>query len=210
VKLYQVYGSRRLSEAEAARVRSIEVSADKQAEKRDGIKKDRQDDTQGGMRFFIPAFARDDSHALLFKLGLPAGVGARDVALIELKYKDRITKKNAIEEIPLKVAYANSDAESAGSADPSVARTVQGFAAGEALAEAARQIAIGDRGRAVALLSEREGILRTAAGTLNEPLFLKDADRLARLRGHAGSTSGLGDPLVLALLLETAAGTHLH
>ncbi|WP_437570636.1 hypothetical protein [Sorangium sp. So ce542] len=25
------------------------------------------------MRFFIPAFSRDDGHALLFKLGLPAG-----------------------------------------------------------------------------------------------------------------------------------------
>jgi Ca-activated chloride channel family protein len=210
VKLYQVYGSRRLSEAEAARVRSLEVAADQQAEKRDGIRQDRQDDAQGGMRFFIPAFARDDSHALLLKLGLPAGAGVRDVALIELKYKDRVTRKNAIEEIPIKVTYANGDAESAGSADPSVARTVQGFAAGETLAEAARQIALGDRNRAVALLSEREGILRTAAGTLNEPLFLKDADRLARLRSHAGSSAGLGDPLVLSMLLETAARTHLH
>lgn len=210
VKLFQVYGSRRLSDAEAARVRAQEVAADQQAQKRDHIQADRQDDAKGGMRFFIPAFARDDSHAILLKLGLPPGVGARDVALIELKYKDRVGKKNAIEEIPLKITYANSDAESAGSADPSVARTVQGFAAGEALAEASRLIALGDRGRAVAILTEREGILRTAAETLGEPGFLKDAERLARLRGHAGSQAGLGDPLVLAMLLETAARSHLH
>jgi Ca-activated chloride channel family protein len=61
VELLHVYGSRRLSESEAARVRAQEVAADNQAEQRDHIKQDRQDDTEGGMRFFIPAFAPDDA-----------------------------------------------------------------------------------------------------------------------------------------------------
>ncbi|MGK3968001.1 VWA domain-containing protein [Sorangium sp. So ce118] len=210
VKLLQVYGSRRLSGAEAERVRAIEVAADAQAQKRDRIAQDRKDDAEGGMRFFIPAFSRDDSHALLLKLGLPAGVDPRTVASVELKYKDRVAKKNVVDEAPLKVVYATGDADSAASADPSVARTIQGFAAGETLSEAARQIALGDRGRAAALLSEREGILRAAADALHEPLFLKDADRLARLRSHTGAVDGLGDPLVLAMLLETASRAHLH
>ncbi|MGK3989093.1 VWA domain-containing protein [Sorangium sp. So ce136] len=210
VKLLQVYGSRRLSGAEAARVRAIEVAADAQAQKRDRIEQDRKDDAEGGMRFFIPAFSRDDSHALLLKLGLPAGVDPRTIASIELKYKDRVAKKNVVDEAPLKVVYATGDADSAASADASVARTIQGFAAGETLSEAARQIALGDRGRAAALLSEREGILRAAADALHEPLFLKDADRLARLRSHTGAADGLGDPLVLAMLLETASRAHLH
>ncbi|WP_438017530.1 VWA domain-containing protein [Sorangium sp. So ce315] len=210
VKLLQVYGSRRLSDTEAARVRAIEVAADAQAQKRDRIARDRQDDAEGGMRFFIPAFSRDDSHALLLKLGLPAGVEPRAIASIELKYKDRVGKKNVVDEAPLRVVYATGDADSAASVDPSVARTVQGFAAGETLAEAARHIALGDRGRAAALLAEREGILRTAADALKEPLFLRDADRLARLRGHTGAADGLGDPLVLAMLLETASRAHLH
>ncbi|AUX38571.1 hypothetical protein SOCE836_108180 [Sorangium cellulosum] len=210
VKLLQVYGSRRLSDAEAARVRAIEVAADAQAARRDRIARDREDDAEGGMRFFIPAFSRDDGHALLLKLGLPAGAEARTVASIELKYKDRVTKKNVVDEAPLKVAYATGDADSAASVDPSVGRTIQGFAAGETLAEAARRIALGERARAVALLTEREGILRAAAGALGEPLFLKDADRLARLRSHAGAADGLGDPLVLAMLLETASRSHLR
>ncbi|WP_437798041.1 vWA domain-containing protein [Sorangium sp. So ce693] len=210
VKLLQVYGSRRLNEVEAARVRTIEVAADAQSARRDGIERDRQDDAEGGMRFFIPAFSRDDSHAMLFKLGLPAGADTRAIAAIELKYKDRVAKKNVVDEAPLRVAYATGDADSAASVDPSVARTIQGFAAGETLAEAARQIALGDRDRAAALLSEREGILHAAAEALGEPLFLKDAARLARLRGHAGAAGGLGDPLVLAMLLETASRTHLH
>ena len=75
VGLLRVYGSRRLGEVEAAKVRATEIAADAQAAARDHIKQDRQDDAEGGMRFFIPAFARDDAHALLFKLQVPAGAG---------------------------------------------------------------------------------------------------------------------------------------
>jgi Ca-activated chloride channel family protein len=210
MELLKVYGSRRLSEAESARVRAQEVAADAQAEKRDKIKKDRQEDVEGGMRFFIPAFARDDSHALLLQLRAGAGVGSAPVALVELKYKDRVSKKNVSEEIPVKIEYADSDAASGATINPAVARTVQGFAAGEALSLAAARITQGDRQGAIALLTEREGILREAAKTLEEPLFLKDADRLARLREHAGATTGMGDPLLLAMLLETSSRSHMR
>ena len=210
VDLLRVYGSRRLSEAEAGRVRVQEVAADKQAAKRDHIATDREDDAEGGMRFFIPAFAPDDAHAFLLQLSVPPGAGSKPVASIEIKYKDRLSKKNVTDELPVTIAYADSDAASAATIDPSVARTAQGFAAGEALSLAASKIAHNDRRGAVALLTERETILRQAADTLHEPLFLKDADRLARLRQHAGSDSGVGDPLVLAMLLETAGRSHLH
>jgi Ca-activated chloride channel family protein len=209
VQLLDVYGSRRLSESEEVRVRVQEIAADVQAEKR-GIKRDRQDDQKGGMRFFLPGFARNDSHAILLKLQLPEGVGGREVALVELKYKDRVKKTNVQEELIVKATYATSDAASAATVNGSVARSVQGFAAGETLAQAARLLSMGGRESAVALLTEREGILRTMAETMSEPLFLRDADRLARLRSHAGVTSGLGvsDPLVLAMLLETASNVH--
>jgi Ca-activated chloride channel family protein len=210
VSLLRVYGSRRLTGEEAARVRAQEIAADDQAQRRDKIQKDRQDDTEGGMRFFMPAFAPDDSHALLFQLAVPAGTGQKAVAMVEIKYKDRVSKKNVADEFPITATYGDSDAASGASIDPSVARTVQGFAAGEALSDAAARIARGDRPGAIALLTEREQILRQASTTLGEPLFLKDADRLARLRTHAGSESGLGDPLVLALLLETAGRSHLR
>jgi Ca-activated chloride channel family protein len=210
VSLFKVYGSRRLTGEEAALVRAQEVAADAQAQKRDKITKDRQDDAEGGMRFFIPAFARDDSHALLLQLAVPAGAGKRGLGIVEIKYKDRIAKKNVVDEVPIGVEYGDSDAASGASIDPSVARTVQGFAAGEALSDAAARIAHGDRAGAIAELAERERILRQAADTLQEPLFLKDADRLVRLRQDAGTDTGLGDPLVLALMLETAGRSHLH
>jgi Ca-activated chloride channel family protein len=208
-QLLKVYGSRRLNEAEAVVVRTQEVAADKQAQQRDKIKENRATDQEGGMRFFMPAFARDDSHAMLLKLRLPEGVGSRPVALVEVKYKDRLAKKNASEEVPLTLAYATSDAESGGSIDPSVARTVQGFLAGEALAQASTLVAQGNRAEAAQMLAEREGILREAAASLREPLFLRDADRLARMQSQVrGKGEGAGDPLVLAMLLETAARVH--
>jgi Ca-activated chloride channel family protein len=211
VDLMKVYGSRRLSDAEASRVRAIEVAADAQAQKRDGIQADRQDDPKGGMRFFIPAFTRSDSHSVLLQLRVPAGVGDKPLAQVELKYKDRVAKKNVVDEWPVKIKFANSDAASAKSRDLSVARTVQGFAAGETLARAAVLIARQDRGQAAGLLREREGILRQAADSLEEPLFLRDADRLARLRSYAeGGMDGMGDPLVLAMMMETAARVHMH
>lgn len=212
VELLAVYGSKKLTESEAARVRAQEVAADAQAAKRDKIAQDRKDDKEGGLRFFIPAFARDEAHSLLFKIRLPAGVDKKSVADIEIRYKDRVAKKNVSDESPVAVAFASSDAESAASASASVLRTAQGFAAGETLAEAASLVAAGGdkRDRAIALLTEREALLRKAAETLGEPLFVKDADRLARLRAHAGTQTGMGDPLVLAMLLETASRSHLR
>jgi Mg-chelatase subunit ChlD len=210
VDLLRVYGSRRLNQSEAARVRVQEAAADAQASTRDGIKQDRQDDNEGGMRFFIPAFSRGDSHALLLKLAAKPGAGSLGIASIEVKYKDRVSKKNVVEEIPVRVGYADSDAASAASVDASVARTVQGFAAGEALSDAAARIARGDREGAIALLAEREDILTQAASALKEPLFMRDVKRLARLRSFAGSPDGVGDPLVLSMLLETAGRSHLR
>ncbi len=210
-ELLHVYGSRRLTDAEAARVRAQEVAADEQAEHRDRIKKDRQDDPAGGLRFFIPAFARDDGHALLLKLRVPEGAGKRELATVELKYKDRLSKKNVVDELPLSFTYAPNDAESAASRNGSVARTAQGFAAGEALSRAADLIGRNERAPAAALLAEREGILREAARSLGEPLFEREADRLARLRSYAdGGAQGLGDPLVLSMLLETAGRGRLR
>ena len=210
VDLLRVYGSKRLGAEEAERVRAQEVAVDVQAAKKDGIKRDRQDDAAGGMRFFIPAFARGDSHALLLKLRAPEGAGTRKIALVELRYKDRLSKKNVTVELPVSLGYAESDAASASTIDASVARTVQGFLAGEALMTAAVRVGKGDSAGAAALLEEREAILRTAAEQLHEPGFLRDANRLTRLRSHASGNDKLGEPLALAMLLETAGRSHLH
>ena len=210
IELLRVYGSRRLGVEEAERVRTQEVAADVHAAKKDGIKRDRHDDAAGGMRFFIPSFARGDSHALLLKLRAPEGAQKRKLALVELKYKDRLSKKNVTVEVPVSIDYADSDAASAATTDPSVARTVQGFLAGEALMTAAARVGENDLPGAASLLEEREAILRNVAAQLGEPGFLRDADRLARLRSHATGKTAVSEPLALAMLLETAGRSHLR
>ena len=67
----KVYGSRALDGLEAAQVRAQEVSADVQAQRHERSRRDRHEDAPGGMRFFMPAFARGDRHAILLTLELP-------------------------------------------------------------------------------------------------------------------------------------------
>lgn len=205
VQLTEAYGSRRLDDREAAEVRAQEVALDARTAARDHIAADRQRERRDGMRFFIPGFARDDRHAMLFGLRLPQGVSERPLATIELRYKDRVTGRNVTVERPVRVRYAASDAASAATIDPSVARTAQSFEAGRTLSDAARAVNVGDRERAVALLTEREQILRSAAARLAAPSLLDDANRLGRVRALLGDASSTATPVVLAMLLDTSA-----
>jgi Mg-chelatase subunit ChlD len=202
VRLVGVPGSRRLDRTEAAEVRAQELAVDAQAARR-GLARDRAVDAPGGMRFFIPGFSGDDHHALLLALELPGGVGDRLVAEIELRYKDRLRRRNVTVGTVVHARHADSDAESAQSRDPSVAAAAQAFAAGEALLEAAQRIERGDDAGAAAVLAERVGILRCAAKALAHPALRESADRLERLRALVGDPRR-DDPLMLARLLDTS------
>lgn len=204
VALTQTYGSHRLDAGESAAVRTQELAVDAQTEQRDRIARDRVQDAAGGMRFFIPGFARDDQHVILLGIHLPAGIGPRAIATVELRYKDRLTKRNVVDEQPVRAAYADSAAASAQSADRSVLRTVQGFDAGETLLRASRMIGAGDPTGAYAILGERAALLRAASRALAEPRLDADANRIDRLRNFAGAGDTMSAPLVLAMLLDTS------
>ena len=204
----RVYGSRALEQAEAAQVRAQEVAMDKNASKK-GIAQDRQDDTVGGMRFFMPAFARDDRHALLMQLQVPAGVGERSLVSVEVKYKDRIRKKNVTEEYPVKIEYAKDDAESASTANASVVATVQAFLAGDSIVAAEHMVDAQNRLAAMRLLQERAELLKRAAVTLNEGRLGEDAIRLARLSRAVGGQDQVKDALPLAVLLRGSSYGYL-
>ncbi len=206
----RVFGSRELQEREAQQVRAQEVAVDKNAAAKGGIARDRQEDAVGGMRFFMPAFARDDRHAILMGVTVPAGTGERALASVEVRYKDRIRKKNVTEEFPVKIAFAGSDGESAASANASVVATVQAFMAGDAIVEAERMIDQGQRLPATRLLQERAELLKRAAVTLNEGRLGEDAIRLARLSRAVGGEGQVKDPLPLAMLLRGSAYGYLR
>lgn len=203
----KVYGSRQLSEVEAMHVRAQEVSADVQAGRRERIARDRQDDAAGGMRFFMPSFARDDQHSILLALQLPAGVGDRPIGTVELRYKDRLLRKNVTRELAIRVRRAPSEAASAATVNASVQRTVQAFAAGDAILAAAERVDAGDRAAAARLLDERAQLLARASKLLGEPLFVDDGKRLARL---AAAVGGVSEALPLAILLRGSGYGYLQ
>jgi Ca-activated chloride channel family protein len=206
----KVFGSHMLDGAEAAAVRRQEVAVDQQAQRKDGIKRDRQNDAEGGMRFFMPAFARDDRHAMLVTLQLPPGVGDRAVGSLEIRYKDRLQRKNVTEEIAIKTKYAESDAASAATINASVAATSQAFAAGDTILQAASYIDAGNRPAAARVLNERVDLLKAASEKLNAPLLKEDAGRLARLAAAVDGDGRVEDPLPLAVLLRGSGYGYLR
>ena len=197
----RVFGSRELTSMESAAVRQQEVAIDEQ-EQHKGIKSDRQNDAVGGMRFFIPAFARSDRHATMLTLALPPGTGERSIASVEVRYKDRVLGKNITKELPVKMRWADTDAASAQTEDASVERMALAFAAGETILQAAERVDAGDRAGATRLLDERAEVLRIAATSLSEPMLAQDGARLARLAVAVGGEGKVSDPLPLVVMLR--------
>jgi Ca-activated chloride channel homolog len=194
-----VFGSRELTAIEADAVRAQETVVDRR-EKEHGIASDRQVDAAGGMRFFIPAFARADRHATMMTLQMPPGTGDRRIASVEVRYKDRVLKKNVTQELPVNLRWAASDAESASTVNHDVERVEQAFAAGEAILQAAQRVDAGDRTAARNVLEERAAVLRIASTTLGEPRFVDDAARLDRLGDAVGGSTQMAElPLVVML-----------
>jgi uncharacterized protein YegL len=206
----KVFGSHALDGAEASGVRRQELAVDRLVHKTDGIKEDRADDAAGGMRFFMPAFARDDRHAMMMTIRLPPGVGERAIGTVEVRFKDRVLQKNVTQEIRVSTRYADSEAKSAASTNASVQATLEAFAAGEAILAAAEKVDRGDRESASKLLEERSDLLRQAGARLAAPSLADDAARLARLARAVSGADQLADPVPLAVMLRGSAYAYLR
>jgi Ca-activated chloride channel family protein len=206
VELLEAYGSRRLNEMESQRVRQTEVAIDHQAAQRDGITQDREKDHEGGMRFFIPGFARDDKHTILLRLRVPAGTAGSALALadVELRYKDRIRRANESDETPVAVAYAPNNNAALASADREIRRTVMTFRTGQALLDVSARLSRRDHNGALAVLYERAQLLRQAASTLNDAALRADAERIDAFRGTLAART-MSNQLLLGSLLQRAS-----
>jgi Ca-activated chloride channel family protein len=206
VELLQAYGSRRLTELEASRVRAAEVAIDHQTAHRDGIATDRQEDREGGMRFFIPGFARNDQHTILVRLRVPSGQTGSELRLadVELRYKDRILRQNGGDERSVRVPYAASQGRALGSQDRRVRRAVLSFRTGEALAQVSGYVASGQQPQALALLHERSELLRAASRELGDGALRAEAERLDAFRSMLAS-QGIGNRLMLGAIVRRAS-----
>lgn len=205
VELLEAYGSRRLNQMEAQRVRNAEIAVDHQEQHHSDIRRDREHDRDGGMRFFIPGFGRNDQHTILLRLRTPEGVSGAEVTLadVEMRYKDRILLSNQGDERTVNVTYAASRAEALSTLDNDVRRAVYTFRTGQVLSAVSGHLTRGDQNGAIALLYERSELLRRASVELEEPDLQALAGRLDAFRGSLGSHA-MSNQLMMGALLQRA------
>lgn len=121
IELLEVVGSEPLSQAESLRTRQVEVATDQRIARNTGIAADRQRDENGGVRFLLPAFRLGDEHTFLLQINVPPGKGARELASVELRYKDMITLRNVSMTGTRMARYADSAQVADASRVPAVA-----------------------------------------------------------------------------------------
>lgn len=90
VKLIDIPGSYRLSEARTMRAKAAERSLDSRLSRRLGIEMDRGEDDDG-IQILVPSFYAGDSHVILLDLVVP---GPGKVADVTIRFKDLIDLEN--------------------------------------------------------------------------------------------------------------------
>jgi hypothetical protein len=88
-----------------------------------------------------------------------------------------------------------------------VLRTVQAFAAGDTIIEAAGRVDVGDRGAASRLLAERASSCSAPPATSPSRASRKTG---SAWRGWRARWSGVSDPLALAVLLRGSGTGYLQ
>lgn len=182
VSLARVYGSRILTDTEAARVRTTEIATDVRLARELGIPRDRQEDDDTGLRMHIPSFRRGDQHVVLMDLVVPPGTGQSEIARVTLDFKDLRTETNEHAVASVAAARTADRDDAALSVSRPVKRTVLAFQAGETLREASEALSNGDAALADRLLGERVELLEAAADLWHDPSMRRDARLLATYR----------------------------
>jgi len=199
VKLVDVFGSERLDERRAQRVRDAERSIDLRLARNLGIEADRGDDEEG-IQVVIPSFYAGDSHVILLDVVAP-GPGA--VADVTVRYKDLVHLRNGVARASLGLGR---EARPAGPLERNVLKNLLSFRLSRTLDEAGQALKAGDAARSATLLREfaalLEGLRRELPGLDNDPDILGDIAMLGEYRTLLAS--GLaGRPDQLAFLADS-------
>jgi Ca-activated chloride channel family protein len=183
VELLGVLGSPALDAAQTAAAKADERKVDRKVYEDLGIVADRQNlEDEPGIKMLIPQFYQGDSHVVMLRVRVPQGVGQRNVADVEVRYKDLVFAKNRTNRVPVNVTYTRSGDEMIASAKPAVVKNRLGFQTGEALLQAAQLLHRGDVGGAVKALDERMVVLGVAARQWRDKDLDRDGKLLARYR----------------------------
>lgn len=191
IDLVEVVGTEPLSQAEALRVRQVEVAADQRLAREQRIAVNRQRDYDGGVRFLLPSFRAGDEHSFLLVVRVPAGDGSREVARVEVRYKDTINKKNSQFVGGRSVQFAPAmDREPLG--EPEVRLSYARARAGQALMRASEYLETQNLPRIRQELYGAATALQQASDRTGSAAGHAEATRLQALADAAGMAMGRG------------------
>ncbi len=185
VRLVDVLGSRRLGEPQAQRVREAEQSIDRRMARNLGIRADRGEDEEG-IQMVIPNFHAGDAHVVLLDV-----VAARPgpVADVSARYKDVVYLRNGTARTHL---VLESGERPQGPLEHNVLKNLLAWRLAVTSRQAARHLAVGMQGEAVALLHALRTLLY---GLRHEiPGWTADEEILNDERMLAEYTILLGSP----------------
>lgn len=180
VIVHRVYGSRVLTDGEAAEVRRTEVAVDTRLARELGITRDRREDIDEGLRMHIPTFRRGDQHVVLLEIEVPPGTDTSRIAEVILDYKDLARASNEHGRVEVSAERTSDPDVATASLRRPVKRTVLAFQAADALQQAATALERGDTATAHLVLNERITLLRAAADLWNDEALTADANILSR------------------------------
>ncbi len=182
VQLVRVLGSEQLSEAQTAAVKQEEKKIDRRVYEELGIQKDRSEQDEPGVKVLIPSFRANDSHVVLLELNVPPGAGSRELARVEVKYKDVPKRKNETLKAVAQAAYAVDRASSVASIQRPVKKNILGFQTGEALMAASRLIDRGDPAAAIRKIDDQLVLIGVAAREWRDRDLERDALMLGQYK----------------------------
>jgi hypothetical protein len=207
VELIDVFGSERLDEARAQRVRDAEKSIDLRLARNLGIQADRGEDEEG-IQVVIPSFYAGDSHVILLDVVAP---GPGPIADVTVRYKDLVHLRNGVSRASLDLGR---DMRPAGPLERNVLKNLLSFRFSRTLDEAGQALSRSDAERAAELLAGfaelLEGLRHEVPGLDNDPEVRQDLAMLGEYRtllasGFAGPSDQrryLADSLRLAARLK--------
>ena len=172
-KLVQVFGSYRLGENRAERVRQAEQSIDRRLSRNLGIEADRGEDEEG-IQIVIPAFYADTSHVVLLDV---VAEGPGPIADVTVRYKDLVQLENGVTRANLSLGRSEAQA---GPLERNVMKNLLAFRMSTSLQYASVQLRNGDLQAAIRALSEQAELLNSFRTSV--PGFDRDADILTDLR----------------------------
>jgi len=205
VELLRVLGSSALSQQEAAQTKRTEQRIDDKVYDDLGIKRDRQKEDEPGIKMLIPHFYAGDSHVVMLRVRVPRGKQTRQIAKVEVKYKDLVFRKNRTASDTATVRYTTDKGAVVASVSRPVKKNVLGFKTGEALLTAAEHIKQGRVPDAAKAIDEHMVVLGVAAREWRDEDLDRDGELLDRYKyvivSAGGSVTGtdLGNYLAKSL-----------